>query len=109
MKNTPRASSPPRLRSSGEQRRGDPEEPGKHAGVTTDVPPSPRRVALASAVGATIEWYDFFLEWWVAAYNVLVAAFSLTCVRFLPETRGRTLDSVDPALEPVREREAVVA
>src|SRR4051795_10408050 len=23
--------------------------------------PSPRRVALASAVGATIEWYDFFL------------------------------------------------
>ena len=24
-------------------------------------PPSPRRVAMASAVGATIEWYDFFL------------------------------------------------
>ena len=24
-------------------------------------PPTPRRVALASAVGATIEWYDFFL------------------------------------------------
>ncbi|HWL95768.1 MAG TPA: MFS transporter [Nocardioidaceae bacterium] len=24
-------------------------------------PPSPRKVALASAVGATIEWYDFFL------------------------------------------------
>jgi len=24
-------------------------------------PPSPRRVAVASAVGATIEWYDFFL------------------------------------------------
>jgi MFS transporter, MHS family, shikimate and dehydroshikimate transport protein len=24
-------------------------------------PPSPQRVALASAVGATIEWYDFFL------------------------------------------------
>jgi len=23
--------------------------------------PSPRRVAVASAVGATIEWYDFFL------------------------------------------------
>src|SRR6195952_184109 len=29
----------------------------------TEVPagPTPRRVALASAVGATIEWYDFFL------------------------------------------------
>src|SRR4051794_32790727 len=27
----------------------------------TSAPPSPRRVALASAVGATIEWYDFFL------------------------------------------------
>src|SRR6476660_1588354 len=24
-------------------------------------PPSPRRVAIASSVGATIEWYDFFL------------------------------------------------
>ena len=24
-------------------------------------PPTPRKVALASAVGATIEWYDFFL------------------------------------------------
>src|ERR1700712_3003321 len=24
-------------------------------------PPGPRRVAMASAVGATIEWYDFFL------------------------------------------------
>jgi hypothetical protein len=23
--------------------------------------PTPRRVAIASAVGATIEWYDFFL------------------------------------------------
>ena len=30
------------------------------AGTTTS-PPSPRRVAVASAVGATIEWYDFFL------------------------------------------------
>jgi MHS family shikimate/dehydroshikimate transporter-like MFS transporter len=27
----------------------------------TEAPPTPRRVALASAVGATIEWYDFFL------------------------------------------------
>ena len=25
------------------------------------MPPSPRRVALASAVGATIEWYDFYI------------------------------------------------
>ncbi|RYU12813.1 MFS transporter [Nocardioides iriomotensis] len=30
-------------------------------GTTTDAPPSPQRVAMASAVGATIEWYDFFL------------------------------------------------
>ncbi|MGZ4467476.1 MAG: MFS transporter [Nocardioidaceae bacterium] len=29
--------------------------------MTPDAPPSARRVALASAVGATIEWYDFFL------------------------------------------------
>ncbi len=28
---------------------------------SSDAPPSPQRVALASAVGATIEWYDFFL------------------------------------------------
>ena len=28
---------------------------------TQDAPPSPQRVAMASAVGATIEWYDFFL------------------------------------------------
>ncbi len=26
-----------------------------------DTPPTPRKVAVASAVGATIEWYDFFL------------------------------------------------
>ncbi len=31
------------------------------AKTLTDAPPTPRRVALASAVGATIEWYDFFL------------------------------------------------
>jgi MFS family permease len=35
--------------------------------------------------------------WWVAAYNVVVAAISLTCARFLPETRGRDLD--DPIAE----------
>ncbi|MDX6371973.1 MAG: hypothetical protein QOD98_961 [Nocardioidaceae bacterium] len=29
--------------------------------TTTPSPPTPRKVALASAVGATIEWYDFFL------------------------------------------------
>lgn len=29
--------------------------------MTTAQGPSPRRVALAAAVGATIEWYDFFL------------------------------------------------
>ena len=67
MKNTPRRSSPPPLRSSAEQRRGDPENSGKHTGAIADVPPSPRRVALASAVGATIEWYDFFLYGTAAA------------------------------------------
>jgi len=30
--------------------------------------------------------------WWVAGYNVVVAGISLTCARFLPETRGRDLD-----------------
>jgi MFS transporter, MHS family, shikimate and dehydroshikimate transport protein len=29
--------------------------------------------------------------WWVAGYNVLAAAISLTCMAFLPETRGRDL------------------
>src|SRR6478752_10610171 len=29
--------------------------------TSTSAPPTPRRVALAAAVGATIEWYDFFL------------------------------------------------
>jgi MFS transporter, MHS family, shikimate and dehydroshikimate transport protein len=29
--------------------------------TTTSSAPTPRKVALASAVGATIEWYDFFL------------------------------------------------
>ena len=43
--------------------------------------------------------------WWVATYNVAVAAISLVCARFLPETRGRGLDSgADPTLEPVPER-----
>ncbi|HET7533528.1 MAG TPA: MFS transporter [Nocardioidaceae bacterium] len=32
--------------------------------------------------------------WWVAAYNAAVAAVSLTCARFLPETRGNDLDEV---------------
>jgi MFS transporter, MHS family, shikimate and dehydroshikimate transport protein len=31
--------------------------------------------------------------WWVAGYNVVVAAISLTSARFLPETRGRDLAS----------------
>ena len=32
--------------------------------------------------------------WWVAAYNVAVAAISLVSARLLPETRGRDLDDV---------------
>ena len=34
--------------------------------------------------------------WWVAGYNVLVAAISLVCARFLPETRGSGLDRRAP-------------
>ncbi len=30
--------------------------------------------------------------WWVAGYNVVVAAISIGCSHFLPETRGRDLD-----------------
>jgi metabolite-proton symporter len=30
--------------------------------------------------------------WWVAAYNVVVAAISLACAHYLPEPRGRDLD-----------------
>ncbi len=37
------------------------------AAVASQVAPSPRRVAVASAVGATIEWYDFFLYGTAAA------------------------------------------
>jgi MFS family permease len=42
--------------------------------------------------------------WWVAGYNVAVAAISLVCARFLPETRGVDLDTVGRE-EPVREGE----
>jgi MHS family shikimate/dehydroshikimate transporter-like MFS transporter len=43
--------------------------------------------------------------WWVAGYNVLVAAISLTSARFLPEPRGRDLDDViDQAHVRVAER-----
>lgn len=38
--------------------------------------------------------------WWVATYNVAVAALSLTCARFLPETRGRDLDTLADADPP---------
>ena len=39
----------------------------KHSGAASTYPRRPRRVALASAVGATIEWYDFFLYGTAAA------------------------------------------
>ena len=32
-----------------------------HPAASATTPTSPSRVAMASAVGATIEWYDFFL------------------------------------------------
>ena len=41
--------------------------------------------------------------WWVAGYNALVAAISLTCAHLLPETRGRSLDDV--ALRHERDEE----
>lgn len=44
--------------------------------------------------------------WWVAGYNVAVAAISLVCARFLPETRGVDLDTV--GREPAREDEPAV-
>jgi MFS family permease len=40
--------------------------------------------------------------WWVAGYNVLVAAISLASAHFLPETAGRDLDQ--RLVEPPRER-----
>jgi MFS family permease len=45
--------------------------------------------------------------WWVAGYNVAVAAISLVCARFLPETRGVDLDTVGRD-EPAREGEPAV-
>ncbi len=44
--------------------------------------------------------------WWVAGYNVLVAAVSLVSARFLPETVGRSLDDASalPELERAPER-----
>ena len=38
--------------------------------------------------------------WWVAGYNVAVAAISLVCAHFLPETRGRGLDREDVGGRP---------
>ncbi|MCW2773763.1 MAG: major facilitator superfamily 1, partial [Nocardioides sp.] len=45
--------------------------------------------------------------WLVASYNVVVAAISLTCARFLPETRGRDLDQ--PWVEQQTPAEELVA
>ncbi|HET6651233.1 MAG TPA: MFS transporter [Nocardioides sp.] len=45
--------------------------------------------------------------WWVAGYNVLVAAISLTCAHLLPETRGRSLDDV--AVPRDRDKELAAA
>jgi MHS family shikimate/dehydroshikimate transporter-like MFS transporter len=47
--------------------------------------------------------------WWVATYNVAVAAISLISARLLPETRGRDLDESWAPVEPVREPEPAVA
>ncbi|QIK67233.1 MHS family MFS transporter [Nocardioides sp. HDW12B] len=45
--------------------------------------------------------------WWVAGYNVLVAAISLVSMHLLPETRGRDLDVT--AAEEATDRELVSA
>ncbi len=47
--------------------------------------------------------------WWVAGYNVVVAAISLTCARFLPETRGQDLDEALGVPAPRHAQEAVAA
>ncbi|MFC4783492.1 MFS transporter [Nocardioides sp. MAHUQ-72] len=48
--------------------------------------------------------------WWVAGYNVAVAALSLTCARYLPETRGRDLDQpVGTRTAPRHAREVLAA
>ena len=39
--------------------------------------------------------------WWVAAYNVAVAALSLVSAHLLPETRGRDLDDEWVPVTPV--------
>lgn len=41
--------------------------------------------------------------WWVAAYNVAVAALSLVSARLLPETRGRDLDQAWRPVSPPRD------
>lgn len=68
---------------------------------TTDVPTSPRLVAFASSVGATIEWYDFFIYGTAAAlvFNQLffpsffsiagtLAAFATFTVGFIARPLG---------------------
>ncbi|GAA1478288.1 MFS transporter [Nocardioides aestuarii] len=47
--------------------------------------------------------------WWVAGYNVAVAAISLLSARFLPETRGIDLDTVGRSDAAVPDREEVPA
>jgi MFS family permease len=48
--------------------------------------------------------------WWVAGYNVAVAAISLGCAHFLPETRGRDLDEAwSPLTEHAERAETRVA
>jgi MFS family permease len=47
--------------------------------------------------------------WWVATYNVAVAAISLVSARLLPETRGRDLNEAWAPVEPVREPEPAAA
>jgi hypothetical protein len=60
---------------------------------------SVRKVALASSLGATIEWYDFFIYGTASALvfnklffsNVLVALLGLAVLAFMPETNRKDI------------------
>ena len=79
----------------------DPREHGSHSDTshrTSDgaSPHSPRKVAFASLIGTTIEWYDFFIFgtargitgslYSVAAFVIVIAMVSFACSYLMTET-----------------------